>query len=353
MNDSVQRLVELIHASPTEATIVVAGAGGQAVAWLLAVPGASRTILEALVPYGKRSMLEFLGHEPARYVSPETARKMAEVAYRRALHLLEDPVPSPPSSAKSVGDEVTTAEEIPGGLGERVVGLACTASIATDRPKRGEHRCCVATWNHAGVTIYDLKYAKGQRDRPGEEDVASRLVLRALAKSCGIDFELPLGLLETESLDVRYTKHADPLRRLLASPGDTEWGRGLGIVTVYPDGGMAVDEPLGNAAVLPGSFSPLHWGHELLAKVASEMLAIQAVFELSVVNVDKPLLAEREVRRRLSSFRGRWQVVLTRAPTFHEKAVPISGLYVCHRVGYGSKAGGAPILWRTKCGTWT
>ncbi len=318
MDSKVHHLVERIHASPKLAVIAVAGAGGQALAWLLGVPGASRTVLEAIVPYGRQSMVEFLGHEPAQFVSPETAREMAESAYRRALRLREAQEP--------------------------VVGLACTATIATDRPKRGEHRCCIATWDDAGVTTYNLKLAKGQRDRPGEEDVVSRLILRALAEACGIEFKLPLGAVDTEQLEVQRTAHAnrqspkDLLQRLLAQTDEESGGRVRAVplyVAVYPDGRMAADEippdpPLakggwGDLAILPGSFNPMHQGHERLAQVVSEMLGIQVVFELSVVNVDKPPLEEVEVRRRLRQFQCGWCVILTRAPTFREKAALFPG----------------------------
>jgi nicotinamide mononucleotide (NMN) deamidase PncC len=301
MTGSIEHLVETIHASPELAVIALAGAGGQALAWLLGVPGASKTVLEAIVPYGRRAMIEFLGREPAQYVSPETARDMAESAYRRALLLREGREP--------------------------VVGLACTATLATDRPKRGDHRCCVAARDDVGVTTYSLVLAKGRRDRSGEEDVASRLFLRVLAESCGLEPDLPLGLLDGEHLEVHYTRHTDPLEHLerFFAPGRGEaFEQRFHILTVYPDGRMAADEPL-TGAVLPGSFNPLHEGHERLARVASETLGAEVAFEISVVNVDKPPLEEPEVRRRLSQFRGRWPVVLTRAPTFREKAALLPG----------------------------
>ena len=64
MADSISHLVERIHASPHRAVIAVTGAGGQALAWILSLPGASMTVLEAIVPYGRISMRDFLGHEP-------------------------------------------------------------------------------------------------------------------------------------------------------------------------------------------------------------------------------------------------------------------------------------------------
>jgi hypothetical protein len=73
--------------------------------------------------------------------------------------------------------------------------------------------------------------------------------------------------------------------------------------------------------LLPGSFNPLHEGHRGLADVASEIAGAPATYELSVVNVDKPPLDLPEVERRLDQFAGsRWPLVLTRAPTFIEKA---------------------------------
>jgi hypothetical protein len=278
-------LIEKIHATPHKAVIVVAGAGTQALAWLLGVPGASRTVLEALVPYGNLSMIDFLGHEPAQFVSPQTAREMAKVAYRRCMRLREDALP--------------------------VVGLACTATIATDRRKRGDHRCSIAAWDEAGVIQYDLILDKSKRDRPGEEEVVSRLVIHALAQSFDIDPRLPLGLTDAEQPEVQTLSHPHPIPRLLSSEANS--------VTVYPDGHMAVDGPL-QGAILPGSFSPLHHGHEQLAQAASEILGAEVVYELSVVNVDKPPLEEAEVRRRVGQFAGKGTVVLTRAETFYKKA---------------------------------
>lgn len=286
MTSSIRATIKEIHAAPQMAVVAVTGAGSRAIAWLLEVAGASRTLLEAVVPYGRRSVVDFLGHEPARFVSPRTARDIAQVAYRLALNLREG---SPP-----------------------VVGLACTATIATDRPKRGEHWCCVATWYNAGVTTYTLRLAKGQRDRGGEEEVVSLLVIYALARACGIDVELPLGLINGERLEVQSRSHASPIKRLLSGETST--------VTVYSDARMGVDEPLLVGALLPGAFSPLHHGHEQLARVASEILGTEVVFELSVVNVDKPPLKEAEVRRRLRQFEGKGRVILTRSETFRKKA---------------------------------
>src|SRR5438128_2404100 len=62
-----------------------------------------------------------------------------------------------------------------------VVGLGCSASLATDRPKRGEHRAHVAVYSTAGSVSYSLILTKGARDREGEEAVVDAILLNALA----------------------------------------------------------------------------------------------------------------------------------------------------------------------------
>jgi hypothetical protein len=74
------------------------------------------------------------------------------------------------------------------------------------------------------------------------------------------------------------------------------------------------------AALLPGSFNPLHEGHRLLARAAADLLGMPVAFELSIANVDKASLGQEEVRRRLAPFAWQADVWLTRAPTFVEKA---------------------------------
>lgn len=272
------------------AVVVVTGGGAQALSWLLASPGASRTILESTVPYSKTALAEFLGYEPTEAASADVAADMARMAFERARHLAS--------------------------AGDPVVGVGCTAALATDRVKKGKHRCFVAQWSKAASAAYEITFQKGLRDRAAEDDIASRLVLRALADAGGLDFDLPLGLVEDEHLDVLQSDDSDFIDQLLAGQ--------VRSVTVYAGGLEVADEPV-TGGVLSGSFDPLHRGHEELAKVAASLLGSETTFELSVSNVDKPPLPADEVRRRLSQFAGKDRVVVTSATTFEDKAAVLPG----------------------------
>ena len=293
MDQEIQEVIVKLHGTPHKSVLAVAGAGSGAMSWLLGVSGASRTLLETLVPYGRLSMIDLVGEEPSQYVSPQNAREMARACYRRGAKLLEDDSP--------------------------VVGVACTATIATDYTKRGDHRACIATWDEAGVTSYNLKLDKGKRDRIGEEEVVSRLLIRAMAQAFGVEADIDMGFTEMESPVIETGQHDSPVQRLLS--GEVE------LVMVDESGDISAweGESPDPMVVLPGSFNPLHDGHLQMAAVAREIAGLDVVFELAVLNVDKPPLEESEVMHRLSGLRGAGAVALTRTPTFQRKSEVFPG----------------------------
>ena len=290
MMEDMRPHIQQIHDTPHKTVLAVSGAGTQAVAWLLGVSGASRTILEVLVPYGRLAMQDFLGFEPAQSAAAETAQQLARRAYQRARAQLEDDSP--------------------------VVGLACAAAIATDRYRRGDHRAFVAAWDATASAIWSLTFHKGLRDRTGEEDVVSRLIVQALSEFSGVDLGLELGLTDGDLLEVERVDRPEPLEELLAS--DVRW------VVRCPDGSMEAEGDV-PPVLLPGSFNPIHAGHREMMEIATRSAGQPGAFELSITNVDKPPLEKGEIERRLSQFGTEDTVVLTRAETFQKKAALFPG----------------------------
>jgi len=188
MDEDVRALVEALHAAPALATLAVTGAGSQGVAWLLGVGGASRTVLEVTVPYAPASTVEYLGFEPDEFASVEVAAGLARSARRRSVELgLE---------ASGFAQESGIHESA-----ALLIGVGCTAAIATDRTKRGDHRALVGVDVGGGeVATYALNLKKGERDRVGEEELVSRLILNALAAASGVDERLELVLLPGEGV---------------------------------------------------------------------------------------------------------------------------------------------------------
>jgi nicotinamide mononucleotide (NMN) deamidase PncC len=286
MDEVWRRLIEQVHASGRGVVLAITGGGSGAIGELLRVPGASRTLLEAIVPYASASLAQFLGRVPGQACSEETAVAMAERARERARAL------APEASA--------------------TVGLGATASLASDRPKKGDHRCHIAVATDRGLDVTSIVLEKDRRDRAAEEEIAARTIVTVLARACGIAAPSPSGLLDVgDRLAELSWPPLDLLAELLAGSVDR--------LTSGADGRLVRDAPI-PGAVLPGSFNPLHAGHLGLAQVASRLLCTLVAFELSVTNVDKPPLGEAEVIRRLRQFASPLVVELTRAPTFREKA---------------------------------
>src|SRR5437016_4471083 len=291
-----QQLISALHASGRKAALAITGGGSGAVGELLRVPGGSRLLIEAQVPYDALALATFLGFAPTQASSADTAIAMARTARARIARLV------PP--------------------GTDLVGLGATAALVSDRPRKGEHRFHIAFANSAGIAHCTCVMAKGRRDRAAEEDLVSRAIVLWLARACGIAAPGTAALSPRSLLDAdeHYAEAVVPETGVAAVDTIDQLLAGeLDRVTVQPDGQMMLSAPQ-PLVLFPGSFNPMHEGHVLLARVAEELRQQPLAFEISVTNVDKPPLAGETVRHRLSQFAWKSPVELTRAPTFLEKS---------------------------------
>src|SRR6516225_912752 len=167
-----QQLISALHASGRKAALAITGGGSGAVGELLRVPGGSRLLIEAQVPYDEQALATFLGFAPAQACSSDTAIAMAQSAQARAARLAP--------------------------AGTDLVGLGATAALVSDRPRRGEHRFHIAFANAAGIAHCTCVLAKGRRDRAAEEDLVSRALVLWLAHACGVAAPSPRSLLDAD-----------------------------------------------------------------------------------------------------------------------------------------------------------
>ena len=307
-----QQLISALHASGRKAALAITGGGSGAIGELLRVPGGSRLLIEAQVPYDALALATFLGFAPAQACSADTAIAMARSARARAARL----VPA----------------------GTDLVGLGATAALVSDRPRRGEHRFHIAFANSAGIAHCTGVMAKGRRDRAAEEDLVSRAIVLWLARACGIAAPSPRSLLDAdEHFAETVVATVDTIDQLLAGELDR--------VTVQPDGQMMLSAPQ-PLVLLPGSFNPMHDG----TCVAGAGRRRAQAAALGVRNLRH--------QRRQAAAGGRdgetpaRAIRLEVAGRTHASAhlprevAPVSEDDVCDRRGYGGAAGCAEILWR-------
>ena len=260
MSDS--KLIQRIHASPVQAVFVVAGGGASALAALLGEPGASRTVLDARIPYSGAAMDEFLGSHVESAANEATARALAMAAFQRARALADGPA---------------------------LAGIAATAALATDRSRRGTDRIHLAYQTATTTAAGTVTFERGTRSVQEAHCRALILDVTADAMGCG-----SAGALDRTAARREW-------RELLT--GDRQQ-----TLETRP------------SVLFPGSFNPMHEGHLAMAAVAQTLTGQAVTLEISAFNVDKPPIDYIEFRRRSEQDRGPYALTFTNAPTFVEKA---------------------------------
>ena len=179
---------------------------------------------------------------------------------------------------------------------EELFGLGCTASLRSNRPKRGPHRAHIALQTLQKTVHWELTFQKGELSRDGEERRLADVIVSALLS--GLD--VAEGSIQPPSdLEVASSDLSD---LLLNRRGH-----------VYRNA----------SAFLPGSFNPLHRAHRMMKQIAEKTLGCEVQYELCIHNVDKPTLNYIELRNRLDQF-SPGECVLTNAPKFVDKARVLS-----------------------------
>jgi nicotinamide mononucleotide (NMN) deamidase PncC len=282
--------------------IAATGGGSGALSALLQTPGASRSIIGAVVPYSLPALIDWIGGKPDQACSEATARAMAMASFMRARAL------APEADIHAL------------------VGVGCTASLATDRPKRGERRIHVAVQSAERTEVRSLSLVDEPARRDQDEEVAAAMLLETIAKACGLD--TPLRSEITAALRDSETRREEQARVELS---DLVFGTRRVLAITPSPAGQDVDESATPTAqlVFPGSFNPPHAGHFKMAAIAEAQMRRPLLWEMSVTNVDKPPLDFITIRDRVTALKGKDDarpIALTRAATFREKAELFPGV---------------------------
>ncbi len=137
-------------------------------------------------------------------------------------------------------------------------GFGCTASLATQTPKRGEHRAHIALQTLSETRTWSITFAKGARDRARRRTPDSP-TLRSLRSP------RPFDCTQRIPFDLRARRRRSTAT---ARPRPADWGDVLlGFVRATP-----VHQSAPPTVLFPGAFNPLHDGHHAMARHAEAVL---------------------------------------------------------------------------------
>jgi hypothetical protein len=289
-------LITLIHGTPGHWVTAITGGGTTALSRLLGVPGASRTLLEATIPYAQTALTAYLGKTPAQAASSQTARALAMAAFQRARQL--------------TASQGATASDADQGRETPLFGLGASAALVTDRSRRGDDHYFVAVQSRQASWEFSLTFGKAGRQRSEQEQICGDLILQAM-QMAQLGQPIPLADDLHNRLGLDASDHNTA--RMLAAP--TLWQELFN--GKHKSTWVAAESPRG---VFPGAFNPLHEGHRQMVAVAKEILGHEVILEISAFNVDKPPLDYFDLQARELGTQG-YAMVFSNAPTFIEKSL--------------------------------
>ena len=153
-----EELFESLTQSPLQIALVVTGGGSGAVARCFRRAGASSVFVEAVIPYSRLSMANYLNVQPrGSSASAERAHQLAATALARAGALTDRDMPY------------------------ETAGLALVAALPTINPRKGRDRIHVSLHTQQERQLWSAELPKDAFDRDAAEAITEEMIFIALS----------------------------------------------------------------------------------------------------------------------------------------------------------------------------
>lgn len=256
---------------------VATGAGAGLQKYLWEVPGSSAYLSGCTYPYDGSEQEELLGFMPEHFCSEEAAVDLASAAYMKAYKF----------------------------GGKKPVGLGLTASVASEKIHRGDHRLfvCVITDDKVVLDHFTLVKGVGADKRKLDGDLCDLLAVDVLGNALGVDLlEMPFT--------IKHELHDGTslaLDRFMLRP-------------YFSASGKRANNFEGRFAIMPGAFNPPHDGHFGAAQSSMEEYNYPVVFETTAEPPHKGALTVQELLKRAKLLHGHDRIFTRKLPYYLDKA---------------------------------
>ena len=333
--NNIYKLVDEIHLKNKDSgnrfVFTTTGGGFSSYSYLMGRPGASGTVLQLNGPYAQEATLKYIENPVESFVSLEAANELAITSLKECREIMT-------KSKKSIYDLACL---------NNCYGVGVSAALATKRWLKGDHRIHIVVTSDTSRFMFSVNLYKGFppdpetpekifRSRTEEDELCGKLVIFIIAYICKVvtkEFFFE-SLYKDNFLNISDTfkfyedVFNNPIERLLKSvyPQFGNREETVNSILCLPNQDKSftflINSSLKNAVILPGSFNPLHKGHIAALQTSCDSNDSDGVYELCIINIDKPSLTSVEIEKRLEQFKfpNTIPVVLTNAPLFVDKA---------------------------------
>lgn len=276
------------------------GAGLQQLLW--GIPGSSAYLSGASFPYSQEEQEELLGFMPEHFCSEEAAIDLASAAYMKAYKF----------------------------GGKSPVGLGITASVASEKIHRGEHRvfACIITENQVRTCQYSLEKGVGSEVRLLDGETCDDIGFLLLAETLALD-------------EVEYTHPDHPYQTKRAE--DKAKARFFERPFFAANGKRYATMPVGfqkptevepastrpspkHMALMPGAYNPPHEGHFGTAQHVMDEYGRTVVFEVTAEPPHKEALSAQSLLQRAKLLQGHDRLFTRKEPFYLDKARAYPGI---------------------------
>ena len=254
-----------------------AGAGLQQLLW--EIPGSSAYLSGASFPYDQSETEELLGFKPTdSFCSEEMAIDLASAAYMKAYKF----------------------------GGKKPIGLGLTASVASEKVHRGDHRyhVCLITDDKSETGHDTLNKGVGQSDRENDGYRIDSDCFLLLRRNIAPDSN---GANPPPTEDATAKARA----RFFAHPYFLPSGQRERTIA---------DARKGRIALMPGAYNPPHEGHHGMAEAYEKLVYAHVVYNVCATPPHKDMLSVQDLLKRAKLLRGKDVLFSQGDPFYLDKA---------------------------------
>lgn len=259
--------------------VIATGAGAGIIQRLWEVPGSSAYLSGYTFPYAQEEQAELLGFTPEHYCSEEAAVDLASAAYMKAYRF----------------------------GGKKPVGVGLTASVASEKEHRGDHRvyCCIITDDMVRLHQYNLIKGVGETVRMLDGASCDDTIFCMLSDAIGLDYKI-LCMSATDATQLA-------MDRFFLRP------------RFHADGSRDNTGLEGKQGLMAGAFNPPHEGHLGMARAFKDLNGWDVVFEVSTDPPHKDTLSIQDMLKRAKMLHGRESIFTKGMAKYIQKASAFPG----------------------------